>query len=305
MQTPPGGELPGVALPPPAPAKSSNTLVVSLVAVIAILVVALIFALVRPWDNGTDPSPGTAASSSATTSSDPDSSQNDDAGTANPSEDQLQRQETVIAKEKGWVAGEDFIPIQPQSGRDLIESIPSQSEGSGWALGPEDAPVVVHLFADFSCPMCTKLHLESMPELEKLARDGQIHIQWHNFVIFPEYGSDKAARGAVAAAHQGKLWEYVDAAFNTAEPNGHPVYTDESVLEIARTAGIPDIDGFKVDYSAQATADRLDEEAILASETLALSGTPALFINGSYLAGAYPLDTILNTIEVQTELANG
>lgn len=307
MQAASGGELPGVAVPPPAPARSSNALIISLIAVIAILVVGLILALVRPWDNGSQPSTPTQASTAT------DQTSPNDGGTAPGSStptdtsigDALHLQETKIAKEKGWVAGEDFVPTQPESGRAMIENIPSAPEATGFALGPDDAPVVIHLFADFSCPMCTKLHLESMPELEKLAHDGKIQIQWHNFVIFPNYGSDKAARGAVAAAHQGKLWEYVDEAFNTADPNGHPVYTDDSVLEIARSAGIPDIERFTTDVNAADTQSTLDGESTLAQETLDLTGTPAMFINGAYLSGAYPLDIILNTIEMQTELAGG
>lgn len=303
-----GGELPGVTLPTSSRAKSSNTLVVSLVAIIAILVVALIFALIRPWDNG---SQAPAAQESTSQASDSTAQQPSDEATtsttATPtaSQDSLQQQESKIAEEKGWVAGNDYVPVQPESGRTLIESIPRATQDSGFALGPEDAPVVVHMFADFSCPMCTKLHLESMADLEQLAHDGKIQLQWHNFVIFPEYGSDKAARGAVAAAHQGKLWEFVDGAFNTADPSGHPVYTDESVLKIARAAGVADIEQFTSDFNAADTASTVEAENTLAGDTLGLTGTPALFINGSYVSGAYPLDVILNTIEMQTRLAKG
>ncbi|MFT0848143.1 thioredoxin domain-containing protein [Actinomycetaceae bacterium L2_0104] len=311
MQPPAGGELPGVALPPPAPAptKSNNKLVVSLVAIIVILVVALILALIRPWDDGSQATPAPAASSQASEaagnepSAGETSEAGDDASVSPTSTDEFQQRETDLAQQRNWIAGQDYIPSQPEAGRDLIASIPHASSDSGMTLGPDDAPVLVHLFADFSCPVCTTLHLESMPELEELARNGEIQIQWHNFVIFPEYGSDKAARGAIAAANQGKLWEFVDAAFNTAEPGGHPTYTDDSVLDIAQEAGITDVEQFTADFAAADTQTTIDEEGTLASETLGLTGTPAMFINSSYMAGAYPLDVILNTIEIQADLA--
>ena len=312
MQPPAGGELPGVAVPPPAPSKSSSTLVVSLVAIIVILVVALIFALIRPWDNGSQAAPAPTASSQASeaASNEPSTSDTSEAGddasvSPTSTDDEFQQRETDLAKQKNWIAGQDYIPSQPETGRDLIASIPHASSDSGMTLGPDDAPVLVHLFADFSCPVCTTLHLESMPELEELARNGEIQIQWHNFVIFPEYGSDKAARGAIAAAKQGKLWEFVDSAFNTAEPGGHPTYTDDSVMDIAQEAGIADVEQFTEDFAAAATQSALDEEGILASDTLGLTGTPAMFINGAYMAGAYPLDVILNTVEMQSDLADG
>lgn len=300
-----GSELPGVFLPPTTPAKRHHTLVVSLVAVVAILVVALIFALIRPWDKNSSetPAPASTSTEQATTSGNDD----DAASTSSPttSLDEFQQREADIATTLGFTAGEDYIPSQPEGGRQVIAGIQQAAADSGRTLGPDDAAVHIHLFADFSCPMCTKLHTESMPELEQMARDGKIQLQWHNFVIFPDYGSDKAARAAVAASHQGKLWEFADAAFNSAEVGGHPEYTDDSVLELAQQAGVSDMDKFLADYNDAATQTEIDDETTLATKTLGLTGTPVVFINSAYMSGAYPLDIIVNTIAVQQELAKG
>ncbi|MFT3944143.1 MAG: thioredoxin domain-containing protein [Ancrocorticia sp.] len=303
-----GGELPGVSLPPATPVKRTNTLVVSLVAVVAILVVALIFALIRPWDRSGSETPAPAPTSSA-------ASGNDDGAAAGPSAasgsatqpemDDFQRREAEIAERLGLSAGQDYALSQPEGGRTVIASIPQAAADSGRTLGPDSAAVRIHVFGDFSCPMCTKLHIESMPELEQMARDGKIQLQWHNFVIFPDYGSDKAARGAVAASHQGKLWEFADAAFGSAESGGHPEYSDDSVLELARQAGVGDMDKFLADYNDAATQKEIDDERVLAGQTLGLTGTPVMFINSAYMSGAYPLDLILNTIKIQEELTKG
>lgn len=205
--TPSGSELPGVSLPPTTPAKRTNTLVVSLVAVVAILVVALIFALIRPWEkSGSEtpaPAPTSAEQSSTsrrTTATTPLKSTSTPASNL----DDFQRREAEIAAARDLKAGEDYIPSQPEGGRQVIASIPQATADSGRTLGPDDAAVHIHVFGDFSCPMCTKLHVESMPELEQMARDGKIQLQWHNFVIFPDYGSDKAARAAASSFPPGQ-----------------------------------------------------------------------------------------------------
>ena len=302
---PSGSELPGVFLPQATPARRTNTLVVSLVAVVAILVVALIFALIRPWDRSGSEIPAPAPTSEQATASG-----NDDGAAAKttaptPELDDVQRHEAEIAERLGLTAGQDYIPSQAERGRAAIATIPQATVDSGRTLGPEGAAVRIHVFGDFSCPMCTKLHVESMPELEQMARDGKIQLQWHNFVIFPDYGSDKAARAAIAASHQGKLWEFADAAFGSAESGGHPEYTDNSVRQLAQLAGVADIDKFLADYSDAATQSELDGESTLASQTLGLTGTPVMFVNSAYMSGAYPLEIIVNTITIQEELAKG
>ena len=300
---PSGSELPGISLPPATPAKRTNTLVVSLVAMVAILVVALIFALVRPWDQSGSATPAPAPTSEQSTANDDGASGS--SSSPAPTLDEFQQREAEIAERLGLTAGEDYVPSQPEGGRAAIATIPQAAADSGRTLGPDDAAVRIQVFGDFSCPMCTKLHVESMPELERMARDGKIQLQWHNFVIFPDYGSDKAARGAVAAAHQGKLWEFADSAFGSAESGGHPEYTDDSVLELAKQAGVGDIDRFLADYNDPATQSEIDEERTLAGQTLGLTGTPVMFINSAYMSGAYPLEIIINTITIQEELAKG
>lgn len=302
---PTGSELPGVSVPPASPAKRTNTLVVSLVAVVAILVVALIFALIRPWERSGSETPAPAPTTQQAATSGNDDGASESSSSQAPALDEFQQREAEIAERLGLTAGEDYVPSQPEGGRSLIATIPQASADSGRTLGPDDAAVRIQVFGDFSCPMCTKLHVESMPELEQMARDGRIQLQWHNFVIFPDYGSDKAARGAIAAAHQGKLWEFADAAFGSAESGGHPEYTDDSVLQFAQQAGVSDTEKFLADYNDPATQSEIDEERTLAGQTLGLTGTPVMFINSAYMSGAYPLEMIVNTITVQEELAKG
>ncbi|MBE6485110.1 MAG: hypothetical protein E7Z96_10185 [Actinomycetaceae bacterium] len=281
-----------------APSRKASPAIISLVVVVALLAIALVIALIRPWDKGdTSDSTGdaTAGGPSPSVSSSAPASQ-----TETPSP--LQVAETEIAKEKGWVAGTDYVPSLASPGWELALSVDEDGD-TGLTRGPAEAPVTVHVFGDFSCPLCTRLHKESMADLEKMADAGQIRLMWHNFVIFSDYGSDKAARGTVAAAKQGKLWEFIAAAYDSAGEGNHPTYTDETVEEIAQRAGIPDMDQFRNDYTSDETANAVTAQTDYARNTLGLTGTPNLIVRGSFLNGAYPTNMIINTIEMQTELA--
>lgn len=200
-----------------------------------------------------------------------------------------------------WVAGTDYIAGMPE-----IAAVQSQIWRSNpkdpQTLGPDSAPVKVSLFADYSCPMCTRLELESMPAIKALAKAGKIQLQWNDFPIFASrYNSDKAARGGVAAAKQGKFWEYNEQAFIQAG-DGHPNYDDELVFQIAQKAGITNMTKFKADYADPATAQAVTEAGVQA-QAIGLQGTPAMLINKAYISGAIPTQVIINTIMVQSKVA--
>jgi len=280
-----------------APSRKASPAIISLVVVVALLAIALVIALIRPWDNtsSSGPTASTTAIESATDSSSAST-------TATEELTALQAAEAEIADEKGWVAGTDYMPSLASPGWELALSIDEDGD-TGLTRGPDDAPVTVHVFGDFSCPMCTQLHADSMDQLEEMADAGEIRLMWHNFVIFERYGSDLAARGAIAAAEQGKLWEFIDAAYDSAGEGNHPTYTDESVEEIAQQAGVPDMEKFRNDYASDETQQAVSAQSDYALNTLGLTGTPSLIVRGSFLNGAYPTDIIVNTIEMQTELA--
>ena len=210
--------------------------------------------------------------------------------------DSFQQKERAAAKAKGLTT-DDYIPSVSEESRKLISKIPTYAN-TGRTLGPADAKVKIHLFTDFSCPMCAKFHAQSMARLEELAKSGKVQLVWHNFVIFEQYGSDKPARATLAAAKQGKLFEFADAAYNDlASPQDHAHYTDASVRTVAQKVGL-DMAKFKADYASPEVAREASAEQQLA-QGLGLSGTPAIMVGDAYLPGVAPTQVIENTIELQ------
>ena len=210
--------------------------------------------------------------------------------------DSFQQKERAAAKAKGLTT-DDYIPSVSEESRKLISKIPTYAN-TGRTLGPADAKVKIHLFTDFSCPMCAKFHAQSMARLEELAKSGKVQLVWHNFVIFEQYGSDKPARATLAAAKQGKLFEFADAAYkDLASSQDHAHYTDASVRTVAEKVGL-DMAKFKADYASPEVAREASAEQQLA-QGLGLSGTPAIMVGDAYLPGVAPTQVIENTIELQ------
>ncbi len=284
-------DIAGVPLPTSKPRSNVNTLTVSLVAIIAVLVVALVVALIRPWDQG--------IASQAQTSSD---THTPDVTTQTAHLDSYQQAEADLAAAQKLTAGTDYIPSQASAARTAIAQLPQAADGSGLTLGPADAPVHVRVFADFSCPICVKLHKDTFTQLEARARAGDIRLEFTNFVIFDEkYGSGKAARGALAAAQQGRMWEFIAAAFNSAHEGEHPTYTDESVAAIASQAGVPDMAAWSEAYASTDVAHEVSAQTSIATG-LGLGGTPAMLIGNAFVGGYVNYQAIDGTITMQKKL---
>jgi protein-disulfide isomerase len=155
--------------------------------------------------------------------------------------------------------------------------------------GPETAPVTIVKFEDFHCPYCKRVQ----PTLADLrARYGEkIRIAHRDFPIpglHPQVW--KAHEAARCAGEQAKFWEYHDLLY--AKP---PKTNPEHLLELARELGL-DLAAFQPCLASdkqQAAVEKDVEQA----QVLGLSGTPAFFINGRLIGGAYPLETFVAMIE--------
>src|SRR6476661_403197 len=83
----------------------------------------------------------------------------------------------------------------------------------GLTLGRPDAPVTLVEFADLKCPVCQDYTLNAFPTLVRdYVRKGKLKIdlRLQTFVGSPPGDSEKAARMALGAAQQDKLWSFAD-----------------------------------------------------------------------------------------------
>ena len=169
------------------------------------------------------------------------------------------------------------------------------------AKGDVNAPVVMVIYSDFACPFCTKFAQDVEPRLDDLIENGTLRIEWRDLAQVTQT-SPLAAQAGIAAGKQGKFWEFHDALYGAADPQGHPEYTEDSLVDFAEKAGVPDLERFRADMTDAATVKAVTD-ANRHAYSLGIKGTPFSFVNDAYIGGYRSADYVRATVLEQAALA--
>ncbi|KOU49695.1 DsbA family protein [Streptomyces sp. NPDC054949] len=174
----------------------------------------------------------------------------------------------------------------PQANPELLK-LARRDAGDKLAVGRADAPVVLIEYSDFKCGYCGKFARDTEPELvKKYVEAGTLRIEWRNFPIFGAE-SEAAAKAAWAAGRQDRFERFHSAAY--AEGAKEKGFGEARLTELAREAGVPDLERFKRDMAGEeaAAAVRADQQE---GYRIGVTSTPSFLVNGQPVAGAQPLD---------------
>lgn len=168
------------------------------------------------------------------------------------------------------------------------------------AIGDVDAPVVLLEWMDFRCPYCGQWNREVLPDvIRDYVEGGLVRIEFQDVAYFGEE-SMAAAAAARAAGEQGRYVEFMDA-FYAAAPSvtgadGHPSVSDDFLDEVARTAGVEDLDRFAADRVSPELAEQVTASMARAEE-LQVESVPFFVAGRSALSGAQPTETMSNFLD--------
>ncbi|MFF4447203.1 DsbA family protein [Streptomyces sp. NPDC001502] len=174
-----------------------------------------------------------------------------------------------------------------------LKALARRESGDKLAVGRADAPVVLIEYSDFKCGYCGKFARDTEPELvKKFVEDGTLRIEWRNFPIFGAE-SEAAAKAAWAAGQQDRFDAFHAAAY--AAGSKEKGFAEPRLVELAREAGVPDLERFKADLAGEQAAAALkrDQEE---GYRIGVTSTPSFLLNGRPIAGAQPLDTFTAAI---------
>ncbi|MEV7556978.1 thioredoxin domain-containing protein [Streptomyces sp. NPDC089795] len=174
-----------------------------------------------------------------------------------------------------------------------LKALARRESGDKLAVGRADAPVVLIEYSDFKCGYCGKFARDTEPELvKKYVADGTLRIEWRNFPIFGAE-SEAAAKAAWAAGQQDRFDAFHAAAY--AAGSKEKGFAEPRLVELAREAGVGDLERFKADLAGEpaAAALRKDQEE---GYRIGVTSTPSFLLNGRPIAGAQPLDTFTAAI---------
>lgn len=163
-------------------------------------------------------------------------------------------------------------------------------------LGKSDATVTLVEFSDFQCPYCQA----AAPALKEVGQKfgDKVQIVYRQFPLTNIHPfAFKAAEASLCANEQGKFWQMHDAMFEDQKKL--------SVSDLKQTARRLGMDGKKFDgcldsgrYVEQVQNDQKEGQRV------GVNGTPAMFINGTYVEGGSVPFSVLETA-IQKELSRG
>jgi len=124
-----------------------------------------------------------------------------------------------------------------------------------------------------------------------------VRIAWKHLPLSIHKDSPLAHLASMAAAEQGKFWEYHDKLFAAAgklKLDDLNRYASELGLDMAK---------FKDSIMTARNKPVIDADAAEAA-ALGVSGTPAFFVNGHYMSGAKPFGEFATAINAELKRLN-
>jgi protein-disulfide isomerase len=175
-------------------------------------------------------------------------------------------------------------PPQSAQVNAMFAGIPQQRQ----VLGRANAPVTLVEFADLKCPVCRDYTAQALPTIvSRYVRTGKLRIvmQPQTFVGSPPGDSERAARFALAAGAQGKLWQFSELWYANQQDESTAYATDGYIRQIA--SGVT---GLNIDQAMAARRSTAVSQAIQQSASLydrgGFSGTPSFLLGRTGQAGA-------------------
>ncbi len=146
------------------------------------------------------------------------------------------------------------------------------------ALGGDAPLVTIVVFSDYACPPCAKTWQIMQNLIEDYKQDLRVVFRASTVAGFAQ--GEQAVEAAFAAGAQGKFWDMHERLFSAGGGFDRPTLRAHAEL-----LGL-DVDRFMDDIDTGAhAAVRIRHRR--QSETLALPGIPAAFINGLFVIGAH------------------
>ena len=175
------------------------------------------------------------------------------------------------------------------------------------ALGDVDAPVVLHEWTDFRCPYCGSFSRDTLPTIiSEYVDTGKVRLEVHDAALVGGENSVLIAAAARAAGDQGRYFEFYDAVYQAAtkQSDSHPEFDVDALVDLARTAGVKDIDGFRASVESREHEDAVRAETAEA-QSIGVQGVPFFATSGcgQVVSGAHELDAFRTAIDAAVDAA--
>ncbi len=153
----------------------------------------------------------------------------------------------------------------------------------------DKAKVVLIEYSDFECPYCGR-HNPTMIDLYEQYGDDVAWVYRHWPLESIHAQARPSALASECAGEQGKFWEYADALYENQDLLGDDYYTT-----LAGDLGL-NLTQFSECYESEKYNSVVDAD-LESGFNAGVEGTPATFVNGTLVSGAYPIETFQGMID--------
>jgi protein-disulfide isomerase len=154
--------------------------------------------------------------------------------------------------------------------------------------GSAKAKVTLVEFADYECPHCKRFQ----PVLRQILDEfkGDVRLYFKHYPLGQHNNAPKAAAAAVAAQLQGKFWPYQDKLWENQDS-----LTGVDLEKYAKEVGL-NMPKFLADVADKKVGQHVQKDHV-DGETLGLSSTPTLYINGREYTDAKDTESLREWIK--------
>lgn len=162
-------------------------------------------------------------------------------------------------------------------------------------IGDVNAPITMVGFSDFQCGFCAKFAKYILPLIEEnYIKTGKVKFIFRDFPLDFHGQAQIAAQASECADEQGKFREMHDAMFEAQQEWSDNSQAPKLIKNYAKRIGL-DVKQFNEcldtnKYTGEIRKDLIDGMAV------GVSGTPTFFVNGKYVSGSLPYETIFKPI---------
>lgn len=154
--------------------------------------------------------------------------------------------------------------------RALLTGIPQR----GTRLGRRNAPVTLVEFADLQCPYCAQWSSAAFDDIvEEYVRPGKVRLEFRG-LAFVGPDSERGLRFALAAGHQGRLWDVVHRLYANQGSENDGWLSDDMLRDVGGGISSLRVEQAFTDAAAPAVAHEIAAADKQAAE-LGIQGTPS------------------------------
>jgi protein-disulfide isomerase len=174
----------------------------------------------------------------------------------------------------------------PKPGSKKVEGVDA---GSNPVKGDMTAPVLLVEFSDFECPFSKRFYQDTFPKIDKeYIATGKVRFAYRDFPLAFHPQAENAAIAARCAGRQDKYWEMFNKLTSSSKLDA------DGPEKFAKELGLRPKAFMDCVHSAE-IKDAVKKDMAEAAK-FGVSGTPAFFINGRMIEGAYPYEAFKQII---------